>query len=546
MTAAQPLSAIRDHWWVQCQEANQWIDLDPLAAPLPDKPAETVNPDKSGLLPEANPNWQQVQLRVIIEQWDKGKLQESKALGYTLRPAALIGQPVFLSHNPLKLDKNDADKTKMDDANQRKLLLAQIEWAPVLTVGNKSYLKSGFSAAGDLIANPHPQAEPGMINPGGMLGGFGLGGGDEEDPPPAKETVLTAEWLEYEFQAPGSKPWTIRRPVFDLLGPSARAKGAASFSLTDVGRIQRAGVLSGQVDILCLPCQVSGQFTLHYALKKLIDGLRPLQAMFKQGKANSDAAGRAFLQTVTGMQFPLFRWARLRQDWAVNEQPPLIASPNMVNLHQFLVDGPDGKLAPRAILDIVSNDVGCPGSGSPPDVRLAQGVIDAVAEAHSLGPWAADESVCRLTDVAAKEQVEWAVVRKPEDLNAGFSPDVWVRVGQALAQGELVVIPNQPVELGGRPRIGWWSIDPRTGRTITVLDDGFHPAEYSITNRVPAVMINWVTVWGVRISATITTFEQFVEKRGLDLSKMNSSQVMQVVRDFNLFYSEMRSFIPWN
>jgi hypothetical protein len=36
----------------------------------------------------------------------------------------------------------------------------------------------------------------------------------------------------------------------------------------------------------------------------------------------------------------------------------------------------------------------------------------------------------------------------------------------------VAVIPERPVQLHGRDRIGWWLIDPATGEAVDVFEDG--------------------------------------------------------------------------
>src|SRR5207253_1906339 len=56
-----------------------------------------------------------------------------------------------------------------------------------------------------------------------LMGGFGnaLGGGGGEEQKPTSQ--LTAEWIEYQIIVGGEAVRTVRRPVFDCLGPAARA-----------------------------------------------------------------------------------------------------------------------------------------------------------------------------------------------------------------------------------------------------------------------------------------------------------------------------------
>ena len=45
-------------------------------------------------------------------------------------------------------------------------------------------------------------------------------------------------------------------------------------------------------------------------------------------------------------------------------------------------------------------------------------------------------------------------------------------IKDAVASGDVVVVPAQPVMVGDRERVGWWKVDPLTGVTTDVMDDG--------------------------------------------------------------------------
>jgi hypothetical protein len=48
--------------------------------------------------------------------------------------------------------------------------------------------------------------------------------------------------------------------------------------------------------------------------------------------------------------------------------------------------------------------------------------------------------------------------------------------GRLASSGGIVMIPEKPISWEGRPRWGWWEVDPRTRETIGVLDTGLHQA----------------------------------------------------------------------
>lgn len=520
-----PLAAIRDHWWVQCHREGKWTDLDLLAEAPAVTSAETVELGDDGHLPVGSPHWQQVQCRVIVEQWDKGKLKESEVLSTTIWPARMIGQPIYLFHNPLKLAKTDADLSKTDSANTKKWLLAQTEWVPVLTVGAKSFCRSGFDAYGAVVENPNPQAEARFAKAAAsVMGGLGgmLGGGDDSGPP-VPATVLTAEWIEYEFEAPGQKPWKIRRPVMDLLGPAARSKPSPPFRLAEAGKLKRAGVLSGRIDILCLPGQPSSRAVLAGSLQQWLTAMRRLRTTLPNAPDGAEHVRRAFIETAAAVQGPLYRWAQLRFDWSKQKDVVFLAAPNVVNLHWALAPDAAGEIALRMTLDIVANDVACRGD-SPLEARFVQGVADAVAEADSLAPWSEADNLCRMVAVSEAQKVKWGLVQGAKDLPAGLAADAREWIAQSISRGELLVVPAKPLDLGGHKRLGWWSVDPRSGRVLAVLDDGLHAnnSEYTaVTCRASGYMWNSSRTVGVSRSF-VGGFRSFYESFGL-----TSRQVFQ-------------------
>jgi hypothetical protein len=47
---------------------------------------------------------------------------------------------------------------------------------------------------------------------------------------------------------------------------------------------------------------------------------------------------------------------------------------------------------------------------------------------------------------------------------------------ESLAAGQIVVTPDRAIDFGGGPRAAWWQVDPRSGTTIAVTDEGLHQA----------------------------------------------------------------------
>jgi len=77
---------------------------------------------------------------------------------------------------------------------------------------------------------------------------------------------------------------------------------------------------------------------------------------------------------------------------------------------------------------------------------------------------------------------------------------------QSLAAGRHIVVPAKPVLLAGRQRYGWWDLDPKSGRTIGVMDDGLHQAMTDYSLNVEHLGLNDETgrAIGVIVGATST------------------------------------------
>lgn len=81
---------------------------------------------------------------------------------------------------------------------------------------------------------------------------------------------------------------------------------------------------------------------------------------------------------------------------------------------------------------------------------------------------------------AARKKVPirmYSSLEKDQVKALGVAPDILGLIEGTLASsGRIVMIPEKPIAWEGRPRWGWWEVDPRTRETIGVLDTGLHQA----------------------------------------------------------------------
>jgi hypothetical protein len=238
------LTALEDHWWVQRQDGDRWVDLDLLAG-LADSSADSVIPAMETLAPAELPASleHELAIRVVGERWSAGTLAEHVAFEGTLRPADLYGRTIVLQgwpgQWPAQLHSDPRSKLGLRGA-----ALEQHEWDLVLLAGDSAVAQGWLSDDG------HEDRPDG----GGGLGGLGGGIAAMARSRPgasARGSELTAAWIEFELREPGEPRRVVRRAVFDLIGPAARAAGApAQLTLSDSLRLTRSLALMIRTEIL--------------------------------------------------------------------------------------------------------------------------------------------------------------------------------------------------------------------------------------------------------------------------------------------------------
>jgi len=125
------------------------------------------------------------------------------------------------------------------------------------------------------------------------------------------------------------------------------------------------------------------------------------------------------------------------------------------------------------------------------DVRLARmlrGVIGGsmehavleyvTATARAKGLLGPVISTSLITARAQRERV--AAVLLPgqfDQLDPTVPPDTVARLREQAGAGRVAVAPQRPIDIDGHRRLAWWLIDPTSGETIPVTDEGLHQAE---------------------------------------------------------------------
>jgi hypothetical protein len=489
------LASLSDHWWLQRSDGDRWVDLD---VTLPGaKPGDTVCPatETFPLDGLAKDLWHTLRIAVVAERWADGKLSQSTVLSRTVRPGLVVGGTIYLTHVPLEWAHDPSAGTSAEAVKAaRAQALIPTEWVPTLKLGIETANDAGIRPDGSV--DPKPQLDA-TARLGMGMNKSAVSAIDALDTPPATRAasaapagVFTAEWVEYTVHTPGIPDETIRRDVFDLIGPAARAAGVSERPATDeLARANAALALRGRIDIVALPCQLSPAFVSHTLLQSLVNSksalLQALAAMQQPGGAEAE------FDVPPPCPSPLYGLALLRRLYSPTAADWFIARPNVFTYHSFARLTPDGHQDYCEATDLVTNDVAIEpwSKADPAKLRRDQGVLDTAAEGALLPIGGERVSASETLAAAASQSLEWVAARAPADLDrVKATPDDMARLRAAVLSGRIVVVPSAPVRLGTHDSIAWWEIDPATGRTLGIGQQGWGTdmAEYA------AIIQRWV------------------------------------------------------
>lgn len=471
------IDALQDHWWVQVRDGEAWRDLDLLGrdgAALV-SPIETIDPDA---VPDALRH--QLIVRVVVEQWSAGALTERVALEQPLRPSELVGVPLSLQFTPLRAP-TQPPPTNLDSLQGlRTAALAVHEWVPVLMIGGNQVAQSALLDTGDLAK---PGAEELVRQSGRDAAGFAKAAGDLFNPggpapatpsaPPSK--ILSAAWIDYEIRVPGSPTEKIRRPVFDLVGASARGPQVPAPRVDETATLTRSLALMMGTEILPIVSRFAPQYLVHLAGESLLANREILGLVARGALPDDFARAEDLSKRIAPMPTPLYGLARARLDWSRHSREIFIDRPNILTRHVFFSPAPAG-LKLQDATDIVANEVGVdPLASDAFAIRLEQGVFDTNAEAllRSDRPDAANagsafESAATWTALTSATDPRLASLRVPDDVRRRMADD--------LAAGYVVVAPAAPVPTGGDAFVGWWRVDPQSGHALGMGRTGWGAA----------------------------------------------------------------------
>lgn len=498
------LTALRDHWWVQQQSGDKWIDLDLLQKP--DATGALAAGESTTLITDLPADLRhEIIVRVISEQESRGKLKQHTTFESVLKLTDLLGQPVVLQFWPEDWVSNSG-QLRVPVAFRSAALQPQT-WGAALEVGNKAVASGVLPANGD-----DPKAAQNDGDLGGIAAAFSKTMGVSKDDP---KRQLSAVWIEYEIRVPGEKVQILRRNVFDLVGPAARASGEPSIELNDSKRLTRNLALMMRTEILPISCRFSPQFLAHLAAQSLIGNHALINSAIRGDLMPDTPASDALLDHMAPMVSPLYTLAEARSEWGSDQNSMLVDRPQLLSRHSYAVAHND-EIELREATDIVSNEFGVSlGVVDGFVARLTQGVLDTNAEA--LFPPRV-EGFGNAAEAYVKSGA-WAYVAEASQASdLQLPPDSLRSISDDVSSGFDVVAPRSSIPIAHENFAGWWRIDRNSGTTLGMGANGWGDAEYSVqTNRAAHQEPTWVRMYkgarsgflsGYSWCVAINTYEQ--------------------------------------
>lgn len=438
-TVESLIAEARPHYWVQVEQDGRWIDLDPSFADAVPGRAWTRVEETLTALPDTL--FHTLTLVVRVEERGEGPAVTRDLLRFTARAADLSAADLVLLHMPEAWTPEGGG-------------------AAPLPLGPEGGVKPVLIVGGEILVGESFRWQPdggGRVR--SLLSGEGLR---------RAASVVTAEWLVFEVAGPDGQRETVVRELWDALGPARRAAGGTRSpeDLQALAAGRRRADLTGNVYSTFVTTGRLAPVHLREVAEDpptLPEDAVDLRAVLHRISLWQVAAADALVDRLHGRGAGLAFYP---------------ASPRLVIAE---VSGRDGVA--RAVIDLRRHArrlVGTEGAaGQALAAQVFRGVVEGTLErvvmetlTGGAGPLV---STSTLLDQARREQVPIVRVDPEARALSGEVPaDARERVRDDLRRGFLVVAPARPLTVAGRPRLAWWRVEPASGLTTGVTDEGLH------------------------------------------------------------------------
>jgi hypothetical protein len=347
----------------------------------------------------------------------------------------------------------------------------------------------------------------------------GLGGRASQAP-----REVAALWLEVDFLTPGGRTETVRRAIFDRVGPAARESGREG--TVPLGPLPETNGVPLYLGNLYGLSFVSGVLDPQYALSRMSGEL----AVLRQSLSLVAAAERGDRQMVerearrlaptmepllpqlitqSAMVFHLYSqggFRLARRGRAAANVWLYEASPRLAIASYEPRQAGDGKTVVVASLDLRRNDVRVVGrdlsSAQTISANVRRATLDAALEhiiVSARGASADDfttiSSTQAIIEQAATDGIAVeALTSREEVASLHVSDDVKARMQTSLGEAAILIAPGRMVRFGGAERLAWWRVDSRSGEVLAIMDSGLHQVEWVLQDLAATLVMTPVLI----------------------------------------------------
>jgi len=499
LTREELVKEAQDHYWVEWSQDGRWTPLDPsFATSTPGQhyapPLETFDE-----LPDSL--FHHVALRVRVEEYQGDEPTSRQLLDYSARAADLSGVDLYLSH--LRVQSGQG-----------------IQLRPVLTVGQDQVIGLLYS-----VALP---STPGQAS-GALADALA---GDAET---AALPIASALFVDLDLVAPDGGKTTVVREIFDRIGKKRRLAGskltANDLAVAPEGPTRPEELLKAVYDFFITTGAVRDDHLRNIsALSARPSGERPTIgdalrmvnlafAVVSDGLTDriADSTGRVLRTYPDGPRIyvaELSEWkGRPRLSLDLRRDQPRVAVSGFDGRRLFIGQVLHGVIAGAVEREVVG--------------------YFATGDAPSAAQWAPSMSTSLVFERAQAAKIQAVLLSGNSAALSGDVPaEARARIDEALAAGQIVVAPARSVELDGAQRLAWWRIDPSSGATTPVTDEGLNQTAEGIITRTPSGEVT------LELRMSGTTFDFFRAR--------DAEQAVHWVRNITRNYRQLNNIrIGW-
>ncbi len=451
---SDPAPSQGQHVWVQIADGPIWHDLD---SSLPGtKRNEPISkaPSVSAEIPADS--YHQVTIRIIAEEVSGGSPARRDVVTYATTSAG-IGQ------SPLTLGLAPPSSMASLGATIIQITAGQVSYYPYIGVAGKvvslATTPVTFGSGGDALTSVLDLATPtGLVAEGDLLG----------------------LWYAVDVVSPEADAITIEREIFDRIGFVNRELGKI-----DLAQVAPVNLITAEDNTQIVP-----------DLAKVIVlaiGTGDIPATYASGSGQDLFFGLSSM----GAAHVAFAASLMRAQMLSTGVHAFIGRPQLIafTLASEHASDPESPVLLNADL-LLQTRAFLPTAGTAPKTgdlhpAIRAGILSQVAESVLLDPtyWGSLVSeqmtggvtVGRLFEAASKAGIKTLVLTDASaTIPDSFSREAALRIGQALMAGTVVIVPEQPVAIGDVGMTGWWAIDPLTGHTSDMLENGLGYASVTL------------------------------------------------------------------